>query len=143
MTTILADWHKGIIVTDSNCTDNDRVWSIRKVHRYQGVLYAFSGEVLEATEFLEWIKEGRVNRPPSFASSCCLALSAEGLYVYNNSVLPEKIAKGIEAIGTGAKAVMCTYEALNFEDPIRAVRIVCKHDNGSRLPIRTYHLNNT
>lgn len=137
MTTVLADAKLGVIVSDSSATDDDRVWSERKVFRHKGALYGFAGDVDARIEFMEWIKsDGPV---PKFAGSC-LMLSNAGLFLYDSSTMPQKIQRGIEAIGTGAKAAMCAYEAMAFTDPKRAVAIVCKHDSGSRTPVRVYRL---
>lgn len=126
-----------MIVSDSSATDDDRVWSERKVFRYKGALYGFAGNVDDRIAFMEWIKgDGPV---PNFTGSC-LMLSDAGLFLYDTSTMPQKVARGIEAIGTGAKAAMCAYEALAFTDPKRAVAIVCRHDSGSRTPVRTYRL---
>lgn len=137
MTTVLADARLGVMVSDSSATDDDRVWSERKVFRHKGALYGFAGNVDERLLFMEWIKgDGKV---PAFSGSC-LMLSEGGLFLYDSTTMPQKIARGIEAIGTGAKAAMCAYEALGYADPKRAVSIVCKHDSGSRAPVRVYRL---
>ncbi len=140
MTSILADARLGLMVSDSSVSDGDRVWLGRKVYRSKGCLIGFAGDVNEAEEFLSWWKKGATDKPPKFTGSQCLILSASGLVSYNVSTTPERITRGIEAIGSGAKAAMCAYEALNFEDPQRAIAIVCKHDAGSRAPVRTYRL---
>lgn len=138
MTTLLADARLGVMVSDSSATDDDRVWSERKVFRYQGALYGFAGTVDERIAFMEWIKgDGKV---PDFSNSYCLMLSESGLILYDKTTMPQKVPRGIEAVGTGAKAAMCAYEALAFTDPVRAVRIVCKHDSASRVPVRVYRL---
>jgi len=137
VTTVLADARLGLIVADSNVTDDDRVWSDKKVFRYKGVIYGFAGLVEERIAFMDWLKGGP---EPKFATSSCLALSPDGLFVYDNGTVPAKVTKGYEAIGTGAKAAMCAYEALGFTDPVRAVKIVCKYDAGSRTPVRVYKL---
>lgn len=138
MTTILADARLGVIISDSNASDDDRQWSERKVFRHKGALYGFAGHVSERVEFMEWIKgEGNA---PDFSHSSCLMLSDGGLFLYTNNTMPQRVARGVEAIGTGAKAAMCAYEAMEFTDPVRAVRIVCKHDSGSRTPVRAYRL---
>lgn len=139
MTTILADARLGVIVSDSNTQDDDRTWSEPKVFRHKGVLYGFAGYTSERVEFMEWIKEEGA-APPAFSNSACLMLSDAGLFIYANNTMPQRVKKGIEAIGSGGKAAMCAYEALAFTDPVRAVRIVCKHDSGSRTPVRTYRL---
>jgi hypothetical protein len=137
MTTVLADARLGVIISDSSISDDNRVWSGRKVFRYKGSLYGFAGDTDEAIQFMAWIKGGK---PPKFAHSDCLVLSESGLTHYNNGTVPQPVDKGIEAIGTGAKAAMCAYEALAFTDPVLAVKITCKHDSGSRTPVRTYRL---
>lgn len=128
------------MVSDSSISDGDRVWLGRKVYRCKGHLIGFAGDVNEAEEFLAWWKKGGAGKPPKFTGSQALILSPQGLVSYNISTTPKPIQRGIEAIGSGAKAAMCAYEALGFEDPQRAVSIVCKHDAGSRAPVRTYRL---
>jgi hypothetical protein len=125
------------MLSDSSISDDDRVWSGRKVFRHKGALYGFAGDTDEAVQFMAWIKGGK---PPHFAHSDCLVLSDSGLVHYNRSTVAQSVAGGIEAIGSGAKAAVCAYEALAFTDPVRAVKIVCKHDSGSRTPVRVYRL---
>lgn len=137
MTTVLADFRLGTLVADSSVSDEDRVWSQKKVVRYRGVLYAFSGNIEDHIAFMAWVKGGKT---PKFANAECLMLSAKGLVHFNNSITPQPVEKGVEAIGSGAKAAMCAYEALGWKDPARAVKIVCKHDAGSRTPVRTYRI---
>ena len=137
MTTVIGDARLGVIASDSNASDEDRSWSERKVFRYQGALYGFAGLVEERIGFLEWLKGGS---EPKFANSYCLMLSTSGLFLNENSLTPQKVQRGIECIGTGGKAAMCTYEALGFSDPAKAVRIVCKHDSASRTPVRVHKL---
>jgi hypothetical protein len=138
MTTVIADFRLGVMVSDSNASDDDRAWSERKVFRHKGALYGFAGHTSERVEFMEWIKGD--GDAPSFAYSACLMLSDSGLFLYNNNTMPQRVTHGIEAIGTGAKAAMCAYEAMAFTDIKRAVAIVCKHDSGSRAPVRVYTL---
>lgn len=137
MTTLLADARLGLMVSDSSISDDDRVWSGRKVVRYKGALYGFAGDTDEAVQFMAWIKGGKL---PHFSHSDCLVLSDKGLTHYNHGTTPQAVKGGVEAIGSGAKAAMCAYEALAFTDPVRAVRIVCRHDSGSRVPVRVYRL---
>jgi len=138
MTTILANLSLGLMVSDSSISDGDRVWIGRKVWRSKGALIGFAGDVNEAGEFMQWWRLG--GKPPKFVNSQALVMSADGLFSYNVSMTPERVKTGIEAIGSGAKAVMCAYEALEWADPVRAVSIVCNHDSGSRKPVRTYRL---
>jgi hypothetical protein len=140
MTTVLADARFGVMVSDSNCADEDRVWlRQRKVFRVKGALVGVAGSVASWRAGLEWLRKG--GERPDLGDASMLVLSASGLVVYTpHEPAGERISGGIEAIGTGAKAAMCTYEALGWTDPKQAVRIVCKHDANSRGPVRVYHL---
>lgn len=140
MTTLLADWHKGVIVSDSAINDGDRVWSGRKVYRIGGSLLGFAGDVAEAHAMLAWLKAGAQGKPPPFSNSQALLMNADGLFYYAQSKYGIAVDTGIEAAGSGAKAAMCAYEAMGFTDPKKAVSIVCKHDQNSRLPVRVYKL---
>jgi len=139
MTTLLSDFRLGVMVADSSISDGDRVWQGKKVYRHKGALIGLAGDVNEGEEFLNWFKK-KTTKPPKFANSQALVLSATGLICYNISCVGEKIPSGIEAIGSGAKAAMCAYEALAWTDPVQAVKIVCRHDAGSRPPVRVYRL---
>lgn len=140
MTTILADFKLGVMISDSSISDGDRVWIGRKVFRYRDSIIGFAGDVNQAEQFLAWWKAGMTGKPPKFDQSQALVMSPTGLFSFNISTVSEKVSRGIEAIGSGAKAAMCAYEALAWTDPVRAVRIVCRHDAGSRAPVRVYRL---
>jgi ATP-dependent protease HslVU (ClpYQ) peptidase subunit len=140
VTTILADANRGVMVADSSISDGDRVWIGRKVWRIKGALIGFAGDCNEAELFLTWWRSGCADKPPKFTQSQALILSASGLSVFNVSTVAENVRKGVEAIGSGAKAAICVYEAIGYADPAAAVRLVCKHDAGSRPPVRTYRL---
>jgi hypothetical protein len=140
MTTILADFKLGVMVADSSISDGDRVWSGRKVFRFKGTLFGFSGNIDEAIEFLGWYKKGLKDKHPKFSNSHALVMNDAGLFYFGASCIGQPIKSGIEAIGTGAKAAICAYEAMGFKKPEAAVKLVCKHDAGSRVPVRTYKL---
>lgn len=66
MTTILADARLGVIVTDSNMSDEDRVWTTRKVRRVKKHLLGFAGEESAVEPFITWFKAGMVGKPKHF-----------------------------------------------------------------------------
>lgn len=143
MTTVLADFHLGIIVADSSISDADRVWRGRKVFHVNDALIGFAGNVEDWIAFRAWFKDGAVasKKPKLTSTFMALVMSGRGLFTYySDLVLPCPVPGGREAIGSGAKAAMCAYEALAWKDPKRAVQIVCRHDSGSRAPVRVYHL---
>lgn len=141
MTTVLADFHFGVMVADTGATDGDRQWpNAKKVWRSRGYLLAFAGEYEGIAAFLAWWKAGQTGKPPAFANARALAMSRDGLWLYEGSTVPQEIYTGREAIGSGAKAAMAAYEAVGWMDPKQAVRIACKHDARSRGPVRLYKL---
>jgi hypothetical protein len=142
MTTVLANAKAGVMVADSHMTDEDRAWSVRKVYRIRGALVACAGSILCGEAFRDWWAAGAQEAPEfDMTDSQALVLDASGLYIFDSNVLGiTRVPGGIEAIGTGAKGALCAYKALGFSDPIRAVRIACKYDNGSRPPVRSYKL---
>lgn len=140
MTTIIADAKLGLMVSDSNVTDDDRQWSGRKVWRIKGALVATAGDAEEGRKFLAWYRAGGTGKTGWKGMYALILTPGKLLYVGDECTLPETIRSGREAIGTGAKAAMCAYEALGWQDPKRAVQIVCRHDAGSRTPVRVYRL---
>lgn len=139
MTTILADAKLGLMVSDSNVSDGITVSCMRKVFRVNGALVGMAGAVSEFEAFLGWYRAGMPSPAPQISSVSALILSKHGL-VHFAARSPTRSQSGIEAVGTGAMAALAAYEALGHQDPAKAVRIVCRHDNGSRGPVRTYKL---
>jgi hypothetical protein len=141
MTTVIADWHEGIMVSDSQVSDQDRKWCQRKVFRVRGALLGIAGTLSQAEQFLTWYKAGCVDKPPTKLHEFqALVLTPNGLLHYDMTHLPVPVPSGREAIGSGAKAAMVGYELLGWQNARRVVRVVCNHDAGSRGPVRVYHL---
>lgn len=149
MTTILADFKSRTLVADSNQAEGDRVRSVRKIVRAKGMLMAGAGTVSEFSHAIEWFKSNGLDHPketppPMAAGSAVLILAPGGLYIYDEAMpVPQRVASGIEAIGTGAIAALSAYEGIGKRTPDaarRAVRIACKHDSHSRAPVRVAKL---
>lgn len=142
MTTILADAKLGVMVADSNMTDGDRIWKVKKIHRIRGALVGLAGIMSEGQAFLRWFAADDGKAPEfEFGGSTALVLDGGGLFLFDENTLGlTKVPGGIESAGSGAVAAIAAYEALGFQDPVRAVRIACKHDQGSRPPVRSYKL---
>lgn len=141
MTTVIADARLGVMVADSNVSDGERCGSMRKVWRIRGALVGCAGNLCDIEPFVQWVRDGadHLTRPRTPHLSA-LVLADDGLRHFVASDPPILVQSGREAIGSGAMAVLAVHEALDFSDPARAVRIVCKHDAGSRGPVRTYRL---
>lgn len=139
MTTVLADARLGVMVSDSNVSDGERCGRMRKVWRVRGELIGCAGTVAEIEAFVAWYRSGMQDKA-RFPSVSALVLTRDGLLHFAGSDMPIHVQGGREAVGSGAMAAMAAYEALEFRDPRKAVRIVCKHDAGSRGPVRVYKL---
>lgn len=140
MTTVLADAKLGLMVADSNISDDDRKWTGRKVFRGPGVLMGLAGVWHECLQLRDWYMGGMVSAPPRLTNVSALILAHDGLFFVDEKLVPQRIESGREAIGSGAKAAICAYEALGWKDPKKAVQIVCRHDAASRAPVRVYKL---
>jgi ATP-dependent protease HslVU (ClpYQ) peptidase subunit len=141
LTTILADTKLGVIVTDSNFAAGDTRGEMRKVWRMRGFgIVGLAGSLDEMAPFLLWMKDGMQPPGPKCKAMSALLLQPNGLLWFEGSPAPIVVQKHYHAIGSGASAALAAYEALGFTDPVRAVKIACNHDNGSRKPVRTYKL---
>lgn len=141
MTTVLADYKLGVMVADSSVTDGDRQWSLTKVTRIRGAIIGHAGHEPDQSTFFAWYRSGFEGQIKLAPESNFLILSEKGLYLFNSTYSePQRLPSGRDAIGSGSKAAMCAYEALGWADPKKAVQIVCKHDAGSRTPVRMYNL---
>lgn len=128
------------MAADSNVSDGDRCWKMRKVWRVKQHLLGFAGDTDGIEEFMAWWRGGCRTAQPAFIGCYALVLSVGGLVYYNGQSAPETIRSGREAIGSGAKAAMAAYEALGWTDLPKAVRIAVRHDSGSRGPVKVYGL---
>jgi hypothetical protein len=141
MTTVLADAKAGLMVSDSCVTAGDRVWSGPKIFRIRGHLLGFAGDVSARDRFRKWWKEGGEGDGPSFKGGEALVMTPEGILQYYHGDDPmEIISSGREAIGSGGKAAIAAYDALGWDNARRAVEVACRHDSGSRAPIRAMKL---
>lgn len=140
MTTVLADWHLGLMVSDSQVSDQDRKWSQKKVFRVRKALVGYAGDCSQAEQFLAWYRAGCDGKPPRLDNFSALVMSAHGLWHFERNHIPLPVASGREAIGSGAKAAMVGYQLMGWTEARRVVRAVCDHDAGSRTPVRSYRL---
>lgn len=136
MTTIAAD--STTMVTDSQATDDDQVWSIRKVERIGDSLVATAGDIASGERFYNWMRKAKKTKKPEVTNDFyALVLSPTGLFLYDANLYPMPLI-GMHAIGSGAKAARAAY--LAGANLTRSVEIACEIDAGSSLPIQVYQL---
>jgi hypothetical protein len=139
MTTVLCDARLGVMVSDSAFNDGQCVGRMRKVWRVNGALVGLAGNLDEFGPFLRWLKDG-MQAPAPKVSLSALMLTEAGILHFAASSLPFAVQSHFEAIGSGAMAAKAAHEASKFQDPRKAVQMVCKHDQNSRGPVRVYKL---
>jgi ATP-dependent protease HslVU (ClpYQ) peptidase subunit len=140
MTTILADARLGVMVADSNVSDGVSAGRMRKVWRIKGNLYGLSGQVAEFEPFLDWVRSDFEGDSSGFSNVAALGLMLDGRLIEYTGKIATPVQCGRSAVGSGSLAAMAAHEALNYEDPRKAVRIACNHDAKSRGPVRLYQL---
>lgn len=143
MTTVLADTHLGVMVSDSNVSDGDRKWSSRKVFRVRGTLVGCAGSAQVYMKALACLKRGDVLTDEIWGTdedTDLLVLTDHGLFHYAGGATAERVPSGRECIGSGSRAAIAAYEALGWQDPRRAVGLACKYDANSARPVRVYRL---
>jgi hypothetical protein len=127
------------MVTDSQVADGDMKWSMAKVERIDGTLYACAGDAVDAEKFYEWVRKGRRGRKPKLDEEGfnALALHKGGLFWFDFKLHPMQM-KTPFAIGSGGKTARALLIA--GVEIVRAVEIVCQVDAGSSLPVQIYAL---
>jgi hypothetical protein len=154
MTTIAI--RDGIIAADSRTTidseaGGSRVFRCEKLYRaFEGTakeaILATAGESFSALLFVDWYRSE--NRPVEIperlvngeADFTVVALTREGLFEYDKWCRGEKILDKFYAIGSGAKAALgAMHMGASAE---QAVRIACKIDPYSALPLVVWTLSN-
>lgn len=137
MTTIAADAVTGLMVSDSQWTDDSEKGHRRKVFRHKGTLIGYAGEIALAIKVHAWIRAGMRGKKPT-GDVTALLLSASGISVWNPTdglIAMEERQFAIGTGGTCARAAM-----LAGADIAKAVRIATQIDAGSGGRVRTYRL---
>jgi len=125
---------------DSKWSDGVQKGRVRKVQRIRGALIGCAGNLDEATLFIAWYRAGCVDKVPKIPSLSALVLRHDGLFHCVGSDVLMPVDSGVLAIGSGGVPAMCAHEALGFMSPRLAVSLVCKYDDASDGPVRTYRL---
>ena len=131
MTTVLADSYLGVMTSDSQYSGGGQKWlNVPKIFRVPEGLIGFSGAVAPALKAIELIRaEGMDAKLDEERAFDLMLLRKDGLYIKLSGELEwYKSHRDYDAIGSGATAALAAYEALDFDDPVRAVKIASNHD---------------
>ena len=137
MTTIVADAHAGIMVSDSQWTDGHVIGSTRKVWRIRGNLVGFAGDIDAIGRTLAWFRGGFDGQPPG-GNCLALILRRVGIFTWTAEDGELREAAPFFAIGTGGQAARAAM--LAGTDARRAVRIASTIDPGTGGRVRAYRL---
>lgn len=139
MTTIVGDWERKIIVSDSQFSDDDTgiKYFDEKVVPIEGGWLGVAGNWCDAEKVVDYLSKKSKRKPKLKNDSSFLKLTAEGLFYCGDDLEWER-AKTFMAIGSGAMAAeVCMRMGLSAEE---AVKWACNVDLKSHEPIKTYAL---
>jgi 20S proteasome alpha/beta subunit len=139
MTTIVGDWRQGIIVSDSQYSDDDSglKYQAEKVYPIAGGFFGGAGHKSDIEKVLKWVK-GEVKVKPKIKNqNSFIKMTFEGLYSCDNTLEWESVDDFI-AIGTGAMAAEALLRSgFSAEE---AVKVACSVDLYSCEPVKTYSI---
>jgi len=139
MTTIVGDWDRKVLVSDSQFSDQGS--SIKyfedKVFEIDGGWLGVEGHYVDAEVMVEYINKKQKIKPKVKPDSCFMKLTAEGLFVCNSDLEWERV-RTYMAIGSGTMAAeVCMRMGLTPEE---SVKWACNVDLMSHEPVKTYSL---
>jgi hypothetical protein len=141
MTTIVGDWRRKIIISDSQFSDDDTgiKYFEEKVVPIEGGWLGVAGNWCDCEKVVEYLNKKSKRKPKLKNDSSFLKLTQEGLFYCGDDLEWER-AKTFMAIGSGAMAAeVCLRMDLSAEE---AVKWACNVDLKSSEPLKTYSLNN-
>jgi hypothetical protein len=139
MTTIVGDWRRKIIVSDSQFSDDETgiKYYEEKVLPIEGGWLGVAGNWSDAEKVLDYLNKKTKVKPKLKSDSSFLKLTKEGLFSCGDDLDWERV-RTFMAIGSGAMAAeVCLRMDLPAED---AVKWACNVDLKSHEPIKTYSL---
>jgi hypothetical protein len=132
MTTIAASVRERAMCSDANCVDGDVWWPTNKVFEINGALVGCAGDVSACNQFMDWYKDTTQKKPKFIGAFSALVLTEQGLFSWDQTMVPEKIERGFHAVGTGASAALGAI--LAGKEIGAAVEIAAQVDPNSRPP---------
>jgi hypothetical protein len=141
MTTIVGDWRRKIIISDSQFSDDDTgiKYFEEKVVPIEGGWLGVAGNWCDCEKVVEYLNKKSKRKPKLKNDSSFLKLTQEGLFYCGDDLEWER-AKTFMAIGSGAMAAeVCLRMDLSAEE---AVKWACNVDLKSSEPLKIYSLDN-
>lgn len=131
MTTVAARASTGEIAADSMVSGDDYFYLVEKLRKGKSSLYGACGDWDKILKFYAVLKSGGDLDPDIDVT--VLELRADGIWIYESTIIPARIKNDFWAIGTGANyAIAAMHLGLS---PAEAVKIACLYDTSSHEPI--------
>ena len=131
MTTVAASLIHKEIASDSMCSGEGGYYSVCKLRHWKDGVAGAAGDWVQILKFFNSIENGG-----DLDSDCdveCMELRAEGIYVYESTLIPARIKEPFYAIGTGSAYAIAAMHL--GKSPREAVEIAALFDPATRGPI--------
>lgn len=139
MTTIVGDWSRKILVSDSQFSDEDAgiKYFEEKIIPIDGGWLGVAGNWSDGEKVVDYLNKKTKIKPKLKSDSSFLKLTKEGLFSCGDDLDWERV-RTFMAVGSGAMAAeVCLRMGLSAEE---AVKWACNVDLKSHEPIKTYSL---
>ena len=131
MTTVAARASTGEIAADSMVSGDDSFYLVEKLRKGKSSLYGACGDWDKILKFYAVLESG--GDLDSDIDVTVLELRADGIWIYESTIIPARIKNDFWAIGTGANfAIAAMHLGLS---PAEAVKIACLYDTSSHEPV--------
>jgi len=139
MTTIIGDWRRKILVSDSQFTDSDTgiKYFEDKVVPIDGGWLGVAGNWSDCEKVVDYLSKKNKTKPKLKSDSSFIKLTKDGLFSCGDDLEWERV-RTFMAIGSGSMAAeVCLRMGLTAEE---GVEWACNVDANSSGPIKTYKL---
>jgi 20S proteasome alpha/beta subunit len=140
MTTIVGDWGRKVLVSDTQYSDDDTgiKYHEEKVFPIPDGWFGGAGHKSDIEKVLAWVRGEATKKPKIKNSNSFLMLTSKGLFSTDNTLEWETVNTFL-AIGSGAMAAEALLrKGFSAEE---AVQGACDVDLSSSEPIKLYELN--
>lgn len=139
MTTVVAT--RTALYSDSRCSFGPAHFTSKKLFKVGKSIFGFSGSMTDSLKFIQWAKDRDQENIPEFfkeESFDVLEVSPEGIFVWDNELVPMEILDPWATAGSGHMAALA---ALHLgSSPEVAIETACKVDRASGGPLQVLHL---
>jgi ATP-dependent protease HslVU (ClpYQ) peptidase subunit len=134
--TIIA-YRDGVMAADTCITDSAGFVTCGiKLHKKQGHIIGFCGDVSQALVFVDWFFNQKKNRKPDINAETgweAMVLNKNGVTTWDRSLRPIPMDDSFYAIGSGAGLAIGAMERDATAE--EAVVVACKRNPYCRLPV--------